>query len=57
MEDNDIELPLVRQRGTFSADRCQETCVATVAIKSGDSRVVIAVLRVSVHPEAYRTYD
>ena len=47
MEVNSSKTQLVRQQGPNPAPG-QATSVATVAIQSGDSRIVIAVLRVSV---------
>lgn len=47
-EENPPALPLVRQHGVSPSQR-KETCVATVAIQSGQSRIVIAVLRVCIN--------
>lgn len=47
MEVNSSKTQLVRQQGPNPA-MGRATSVATVAIQSGDSRIVIAVLRVSV---------
>lgn len=52
-EEEVVDLPLVRQHGVSRSSN-KQTCVATVSIQSGDSRVVIAVLRVSNGIMLYR---